>query len=118
MRWLKLALLAILAVALVIVALANRTMVAVRLLPADIEALAGWNWQAEMPVFSVLFGGAVAGLLIGVVWEWLREHRQRAEAAEMRRTLDRMQAELSRLHGPAARPREEAPLPAEGGRGR
>lgn len=118
MRLLKLALLVALGLVLVVVALANREMVTVRLLPGDLEALAGWNWQAGMPVFSVLFGGAVVGLLIGVVWEWLREHRQRAEAAEMRRTLARMEAELGRLHGPAARSREEMPAPAEGGRGR
>ncbi len=118
MRWLRILLVLLLALLLVGVALANRGLVTVRLLPGDIEALAGWNWQAELPLFAVLFGGAALGLLVGVVWEWLREHGQRAEAAELRRTFARMETELGRLRGPAARPREEAPASAEGGRGR
>ncbi|MCL4188827.1 MAG: DUF1049 domain-containing protein [Rhodobacteraceae bacterium] len=118
MRVIKLGLLGLLGLVLVIVALANRAPVTVRLMPADIEALIGWNWQDELPLFVVMFGGAVVGLLIGVVWEWLREHRQRAEAAEMRRALERMETELGRLRPSAARGREEGAQPAEAARGR
>lgn len=119
MRLLKLVLLALLGLALVTVALANRTPVMLRLLPEDIALLFGWTWAAEVPLFVVLFGGALAGLLIGIVWEWLREHRQRAEAAEMRRTLDRMQAELARARGRAGgEARDGGAAPAEAGRAR
>ena len=31
----------------------------------------------ELPLFLVIFGGIVAGLLIGFVWEWFREHKHR-----------------------------------------
>jgi uncharacterized integral membrane protein len=113
MRSLKLGLLVLLGLCLLTVALANRGPVTLRLLPADLEALLGWSWAREVPLFVVLFGGAVVGLLIGIVWEWLREHRQRAEAAEMRRTLARFEAELGRLRGSEAK--DEVLALVEGG---
>lgn len=117
MRKVKILLLALLGIALVTVALANRGPVTLRLLPEDLAVLVGWSWEREVPLFLVLFGGAVAGLLIGVVWEWLREHRQRAEAAEMRRTLARVEAELGRLRGGETRD-DVLALVESGGKGR
>ncbi len=118
MRYLKLILLAILGIALLTVALANRSDVTLRLVPDDLAVLLGWSWQREVPLFVVLFGGAVAGLLIGVVWEWLREHRQRAEAAAMRRTLERMERDLVRLRGRGTETKDDVLALVEDGRGR
>ena len=47
--------------------------------------------------FVVIFGGVGVGLLVGFLWEWIREHRQRAEAAAQRREMDRMRREIKRL---------------------
>ena len=41
----------------------------------------------------------MAGLLIGFVWEWFREHRQRAEAKAQRKERDRLAREVAQLRG-------------------
>ena len=45
-------------------------------------------------LFLVIFAGIVAGLLIGFVWEWLREHRFRSTAARERRERERLEREI------------------------
>ncbi|MEM9579621.1 MAG: LapA family protein [Pseudomonadota bacterium] len=99
MRYIKYAILAAIAVVLVSISLANRQMVSLELLPPDLGALLNFNMVADMPLFVVIFGGVAIGLLIGFLWEWIREYRQRAEAAAQRREMDRMRRELKRLKG-------------------
>ncbi len=97
MRYIKYVLLAVIAVVLVCVSLANREMVALELLPVDLADLTGMNYAISLPLFVVIFGGVGVGLLIGFLWEWIREHKQRAEAAAQRREMDRMRREIKRL---------------------
>jgi putative membrane protein len=80
MRLVRQLVLGLLALVLVVVALANRGGVEVRVLPDQIAILAGWNFAAVVPVFVVFFAGCVAGVVIGFVWEWLREHKHRVAA--------------------------------------
>ncbi len=96
-RWLRYIFLALLALALVTVALANRAPVVVRLLPEDMAAVFGVDWAAEVPLFLILFAGIVAGLLIGFVWEWLREMKHRSRAATGSREVARLERELAAL---------------------
>ena len=42
------------------------------------------------------FAGIVAGLLIGFVWEWLREHKHRAEAVRKQAEVRKLERELRR----------------------
>ncbi|MFN3292548.1 MAG: lipopolysaccharide assembly protein LapA domain-containing protein [Gemmobacter sp.] len=100
MKYLRYLLLAVLAICLVVVALANRDAVVVRLLPPDLEALTGLSWSAQLPLFAVIFLGLVAGLLIGFVWEWLREHKHRAAAAAHAREAERLAREVARAAPP------------------
>ncbi len=104
MRYLKFLFLGLLGLCLLTVALANRGPVQIRLLPDDMAGLLGVNWSAELPLFLIIFGGIVAGLLIGFVWEWLREHRIRAEAAQTKRRLAATRREVEQLR--EARPKE------------
>ena len=97
MRYIKYAILAAIAVSLVSVSLANRQTVSLKLLPDDLGGLLGMNYSIDLPLFVVIFGGVGVGLLIGFLWEWIREHKQRAEAAAQRREMDRMRRELKRL---------------------
>ena len=99
MRAIRLSFLAILAVLLVTVALANRTIVSLNLLPSDLAIFSGVSFRIDLPLFAVVFAGILAGLLVGFVWEWLREGRQRAAAAATRRELARLRAELAHLGG-------------------
>lgn len=99
MRYIRYVCITTFGIALIAVALANRGMVSLQLIPAEV---AGWfsvNPQIELPLFLVIFGGIVAGLLIGFVWEWIREHGQRAEAARQAREMRRLEREIVRLKG-------------------
>ena len=103
MRYIRCAFLAALAVVLVTVAVANRAPVELRLLSDTLAGLIGVNATVTLPLFLVIFGGIVAGLLIGFVWEWFREHRIRAEARANRREKERLEREVSKLrkHDPS-----------------
>ncbi len=99
MRYVRYICIAIFAVALISVALANRGIVTLQVLPQEV---AGWfavNPQIELPLFLVILGSIVAGLLIGFVWEWIREYGERAEAARQAREMRRLEREIARLKG-------------------
>jgi len=96
-RYLRYAFLVVLAALLVTVAVANRGLVELRLLSDGLAELVGINGTVRLPLFIVIFGGIVAGLLIGFIWEWFREHRVRVEASVNRREKERLEKEVSRL---------------------
>ena len=68
-----------------------------------LAALFGLHWSVQVPLFIVLFGGAAAGLAIGFLWEWLREHKHRANAAAHAREVARLEREVARTAPPAAK---------------
>ena len=96
-RYLRLLFVALVGLGLLTVALANRAPVEVRLLPGDLAALTGVTWAMELPLFLVIFGGIIAGVLIGFVWEWFREHGHRATASQKSREVTRLERELAVL---------------------
>ncbi|MFN3992605.1 MAG: LapA family protein [Tabrizicola flagellatus] len=96
-RYLRLIFLGLLGLGLLTVALANRTAVPVRLLPPDLAALTGLTWGMELPLFLVIFAAIIAGVLIGFVWEWFREHGHRATASQKAREVARLERELAVL---------------------
>lgn len=97
MRYVRYLCIAIFAVALIAVALANRGMVSLKVLPAEVSGLFALNPSVDMPLFVVILGSVLAGLLIGFVWEWIREYGERAEAAKQAREMRRLQRELDKL---------------------
>ena len=97
MRYLRFLFLALLAIVLLVMALANRNVVTLTLLPEEIAEFAGFNAAVSLPLFLVIFGGIVAGVVIGFVWEWFREHKHRAEAQTQRRERQRLEREVDRL---------------------
>ncbi len=101
MRYIRYAFLAALGAVLITVAVANRATVTLHLLPQDLSGFLGFSWSVELPLFIVIFGAIIGGILIGFVWEWLREYRQRAEAARARRERDRLAREVEQLRGPS-----------------
>ncbi|NNE52021.1 MAG: DUF1049 domain-containing protein [Sulfitobacter sp.] len=99
MRYVRYLCIAIFAVALISVALANRMMVPLKVLPDEV---AGWfavTPSVELPLFIVILGSIVAGLLVGFIWEWIREHGERAEKARLARETRRLEREVARLKG-------------------
>ncbi|HKK86999.1 MAG TPA: LapA family protein [Roseovarius sp.] len=99
MRYVRYASIAIFALALILIALANRGVVSVRVWPDELAGLAALNPSYEVPLFVVIFGGVFAGFIIGLIWEWIREHGERAEAARKARELSALRAEVRRLKG-------------------
>lgn len=104
-RTFRYVLLAVMGIGLLTVALANRVPVTVRLLPDDLATFFGGGWALDMPLFLALLGGVVLGLLIGFVWEWIREAKYRGTASSKSRDVARLERELATLR--AATPDEQ-----------
>ena len=115
MRYLKILFLAVLGLCLITVALANRQSVTLTLLPEEMAVFSGIAWQIDLPLFVVVIGGIVVGLLVGFVWEWLREHRHRAEATRAKRDAGKLEREVRRLKQSSKEDQDEVlALPEDG----
>ncbi|SFR38849.1 lipopolysaccharide assembly protein LapA domain-containing protein [Litoreibacter janthinus] len=97
MRYIRYLFMAVVGLSLILVALANRGMVTIRVLPEEMAAYLGQPLSYELPLFVVIFGGIIVGLLIGFVWEWLREHKHRADARLQKREKERLEREVKGL---------------------
>lgn len=97
MFYIRVGFLSALAIVLVTVALANRGPVTFSLLPAELSGLVGFAWTITLPLYAVIFVAIVAGILIGFVWEWLREHRFRSTAVKERRAREKLEREVKTL---------------------
>ena len=97
MRYVRYLCIATFAVALVFVALANRGIVSLQVLPTEVSGLFAVNPSIEMPLFIVILGSILAGLLVGFVWEWIREYGERSEVAKTAREMRRLQRELDKF---------------------
>jgi lipopolysaccharide assembly protein A len=106
-RYLRLLFVVLVGLCLLTVALANRAPVEVRLLPGDLAALTGVTWAIELPLFLIIFGGIIAGVLIGFVWEWFREYGYRANASAKSREVARLERELAVLKDATSVPQQD-----------
>ncbi|MDJ0824468.1 MAG: LapA family protein [Rhodobacter sp.] len=97
MRYIRYAILAAIAIVLVTVAMANRGPATLNLLPAEVGALMGYEASVTLPLFIVIFLGVIAGILLGFFWEWMREHKHRADAATQRREKERLAREVEKM---------------------
>ena len=107
MRYIRYAFLGSLAVVLIAVALANRDIVTLTLLPGAVSDLLGLNHSIQLPLFAVIFGAIVVGLMVGFVWEWFREHRMRADKSKTEKELHTTKREVRRLKGREAEKKDE-----------
>ena len=107
MRYLRYTFLISLAFVMVVVAVANRTITQLSLLPADLSQLLGVNWSIDLPVFVIFLGGTIFGVLVGFVWEWLREYKHRAEVTHKSRELRKLESELRDLKGEKYKDQDE-----------
>jgi len=107
MRAIRLFFIFLLAAVLILVALANHGPITVNLLPETLARFAGGQWSLTMPAFLALFLAMAFGLIVGLVWEWLRESRQRGEAKAHARELARLEREVGDLRRTHAAPKDE-----------
>ena len=106
-RYLRYLILAAIGLALLIVALANRSPVLLKAVPDDLAAFLGLSWQVELPVFVLLFAGIVIGVMVGFLWEWAREHKHRATASTKTREVTRLERELATMRDATSVPQDD-----------
>lgn len=106
-RYAKYLFLGILGLCLLTLALANRSSVTLRLLPEEVGAFLGFSGTINLPLFLVVFAGIIIGLLIGFVWEWLREHKHRAAASTAKRQAAKLEREVVKLREEKDDPEDE-----------
>ena len=87
-----------LTIVLVVIAIANRAMTELNLLPEELVFF-DFNFSIALPIYIIFFSGIILGILIGFVWEWLREHKHRAEVVRKSRELRRAERELRKIKG-------------------
>ena len=97
MRYIRYLILGLIALGLIIIALANRASVLLSLIPGGLGDLLGFNVKIHVPLFIVIFLGVGGGLLIGFVWEWLREMKHRNAAKYEHRQVVLLEREISKL---------------------
>ena len=107
MRYIRYFCIAVFAVALISVALANRDIVTLEVLPPEIAGLFAVTPAVQMPLFLVILGAIVAGLLVGFIWEWIREYGERAEKSRLQRENRRLEREVARLKGEKHKGKDE-----------
>ena len=97
MRYLKYAFLIALAVILATLALANRNAVTVQLLTPELADLAGFNLAITLPLFVIICGSIIVGIILGFIWEWFREMKHRSEAQTERSARRKAEREVKRM---------------------
>ena len=97
MRYIRYAFLGALGIILVSMSLANRGFVTLKLIPDALSGLLGFNASVSLPLFVVILGGIIAGLVIGFVWEWMREYKHRREAEIKAREVRKLERQVGKL---------------------
>ena len=107
MRYLRMLFVAVLAISLLTVALANRQIVDVSLFPGQFGQYLGGTWSARMPLFLVILLSLLIGMVLGLIWEWLRESHLRQESNRRAFELRQLEREVGGLRTTHAAPRDE-----------
>lgn len=107
MRVIRLAFVILLAVILISIAMANRGMITIGLLPANLGQYLGGTWSVTLPAFLALFLAILFGVLIGFIWEWLRETSIRVEARRRANEVARLEREVAQLRDAHAAPSDD-----------
>jgi uncharacterized integral membrane protein len=97
MRYIRYVFLIIVAVCLITVALANRSIVSLKLMPTGLAEQVGLSGSINLPLFLVILVGVMVGLMLGFVWEYLREYKHRAALGKQGRVVTKLEREVKRL---------------------
>lgn len=99
LRWIKILFLVVVALALVLLFFANNEPVTLNLLPDAMASALGIPNTFTTSLFIVVVAALLVGIVVGFIWEWLREHRHRAEAKTQRREATRLRQEVAAVKG-------------------
>ena len=98
MRLIRTLFLLCLATFLFFLSLANSGKVTLHFMPENLSSFLGIKIALNVPLFLVFFSGIFIGLVIGFLWEWLREYKFRVEANNYQKRLSTAENELLELH--------------------
>lgn len=107
MRFIRMMFIGLLAVVLIAVALANRQLVTLKLFPASVDQFIGREWAVDLPLFLIIFLAVAFGMVVGLVWEYLREAHLRREADRRSSEIARLKREVGHLRDEHAGPNDE-----------
>jgi uncharacterized integral membrane protein len=105
MRTVKIILLALILVIIVVLSLANRGIVTLNLLPEGMASL--MPVSVQVPLFVVSLVSILVGMVIGYLFEWLREHKHRRRAVHKTREAARLGREVDHLRKTSGKPDDE-----------
>lgn len=97
MKYIKYTFWGIVAICLVTVGMANRQIVTLRAMPEAFANALGLSPDIQLPLFMVIFIGVGFGLLIGFLWEWVREYRIRSDARSKSREVEALKRQIEVL---------------------
>ena len=69
----------------------------IRILPSELEGFFGGGMIFSIPIFVLFLCGVIFGLLVGFVWEWIREMKHRSASSRKSKELAKVENELSQL---------------------
>lgn len=118
LRYLRFIFIGFTGLVLLTLALANRGQVQLRLLPEGIGNMLGTAGGWSIPLFVVILGSVAIGILVGFIWEWMREMRIRQAAKVQTKTVARLEKELAVLKDSNSVPPRDEVLAILAGDGR
>lgn len=95
MRYLRYSFYAVLMLVLILLALANREIVTLAVLPEQLAKF--FPVSVKLPMYVVIMLSMLFGLLVGYILEYFREHKLRREAAAKKREAEHLAQEVTIL---------------------
>ena len=106
-RYIRVIFLTCLSITLLTLAVANRELVDIRILPSELEGFLGGGMILSIPIFVLFLCGVIFGLFVGFVWEWIREMKHRSASSRKSKELAKVENELSQLKRESGRNEDE-----------
>lgn len=97
MKYIKYAFWGLVGLCLLIVAVANSQPVELQAVPTALAELVGRSPTITLPLYIAIFIGVAFGLAIGFAWEWIREHKHRANMRTREREVNQLSREVEKL---------------------
>lgn len=98
LRTIKLFILAIILIALILIGVANRDTISVKMLPDGLADLVPFaTTTPPLPIFVIIAASIAIGLLLGYIIEYLRESKHRRLAAAKSREASQLKGKVRDL---------------------
>ena len=97
MRFIKQVLLAIILIGLVLVGVANRESVVLKLVPEPLMPLLPFEGTISLPLYAVILAAISVGLVLGYLFEYPRERKIRKTVGQKSRQVSRLESEVAAL---------------------